>query len=164
MRTTPAALAVLALAGALAACGHARPAGTAGTAYVAEANAGPSIVAAARSLGGRCVSGLTDARISRSRNLLLPDRIPGANGQDLLSVITRHRSLWLVSRGVAGVGATAAVVYVDDVRYGGVEALRSVTASSIRLARYLTGPQAHLKYGMNHSEGAIELYTSCGKA
>ena len=57
--------------------------------------------------------------------------------------------------------------YVINVPVGTPEldALAShVTASSIRLARYLSGPQAHLKYGMNHSEGAIELYTSCGKA
>lgn len=161
MRTTPAALALLALTSSLAACGHARPAGTA---YAAQANAGPSIVAAARSLGGRCISGLSDARVSRASNLLLPDRIPDAYGQNLLTVITRHRGLWLVSRGVDRPGSTAAVVYVDDVRYGGIESLRSITASSVRLARYLTGPQAHLKYGMNHSEGAIELYTSCGKA
>jgi len=166
MRPPFAALAVLALATPLAACSHARAgAGAAPAAYTAQqANAGPALMASVKALGGRCVAGLADAQSTRSSNLLLPDRIPGAQGLDLYTVVTRHRALWTVTRGTSGIGAGQPVVYLDDVRYGGVESLRSVTASSIRLARFLSGPQAHLKYGVNHSEGAIELYTSCGEA
>ena len=47
-------------------------------------------------------------------------------------------------------------------RRAGTQLASAATPNSVRLARYLSGPQAHLKYGVNHSEGAIELYTSCG--
>ena len=165
MRPPFAPLAVLALAAPLAACGHARPATTATpAAYSVQANSGAALVASAQALGGRCVTGFGDVQASRASNLLLPDQVPGAGSLDLHTVVTRHRALWLVTRGTSSLGAGQPVVYVDDVRYGGVETLRGVTASSVRLARFLSGPQAHLKYGVNHAEGAIELYTSCPRA
>ena len=165
MRPPFAALAVLALTSPLAACGHARPASTGATTYTAQqVNSGAALMASATALGGRCVTGVSDAQGSRASNLLLPDQIPGARGLDLYTVVTRHRALWLVARGTSSIGAGEPIVYLDDVRYGGVETRRGVTATSIRLARFLSGPQAHLKYGVNHSEGAIELYTSCGRA
>lgn len=51
------------------------------------------------------------------------------------------------------------MVYKDNARLAGVDDLRQVPLSTIREIRFLQGPEAVIRFGTNHSAGAI-LVTS----
>lgn len=160
MRSSAALLAAALLAAPLAACGHA-PATVASTSLSPGVLAGPALTNAAATLGGACANP-TEMQSVRSSDLLVPSLLHPSVGSDLHTIITRHRPRWLSSRGMGGSDGNASVVYLDGVRYGGVESLRSFLGSSVELVRYLSAPQAHFKYGANHPNGVIELFTRCG--
>ncbi|NIP80420.1 MAG: hypothetical protein GWM90_14830 [Gemmatimonadetes bacterium] len=52
------------------------------------------------------------------------------------------------------------VVYVDDVRYGGVDELKGIRASQVISIRYLNGADATTRYGTGHTGGALLVTTS----
>jgi hypothetical protein len=50
-------------------------------------------------------------------------------------------------------------VYVDNMSYGHLYALRNIPASECAEIRFLTASQAQQKYGSGHPVGVIEVYT-----
>ena len=50
-------------------------------------------------------------------------------------------------------------VLVDEIPRGGVEALRGIPVSSVREIRYLSGPDAASRYGVEFHAGAILVIT-----
>jgi hypothetical protein len=49
------------------------------------------------------------------------------------------------------------LVYLDDVRLGGLDALRSQPISGIDSIRFLDAPTASARFGLNHPHGAIQI-------
>jgi len=49
------------------------------------------------------------------------------------------------------------IAFVDDVRIGGVEALRQVPASQVREIRYINGRDATTKWGTGYTSGVIQV-------
>lgn len=167
MRAPAAVIAASSLALALAACGHAPGSQAAragaGTTFTRVGPvAGPALIAAANALGGVCAGG-AQLQAHRASDLLIPDYVAMSNAHDLYSLVSRQRPRWLLARGQGGSDGALRVVYLDGHRAGGPEVLRSLPASSARLVRFLSAPQAHFKYGSNHSHGVIEVYTTCGR-
>lgn len=54
---------------------------------------------------------------------------------------------------------TERAVYVDGQRTGDIQDLRLVPADVIREIRFLSGPEANFRYGLDHSAGAIVVTT-----
>ncbi|HEX6574214.1 MAG TPA: hypothetical protein VF042_04520 [Gemmatimonadaceae bacterium] len=84
---------------------------------------------------------------------------PGATAWDLISSL---RPLFLNSRGRVSLQNTApayAVVYMDGMRYGEIQALRSISVESIRSVEYLSSSDATTRYGTDHPAGAIVIVT-----
>jgi len=98
------------------------------------------------------------------RNLItLPEvqaaRIDNAidNAYDL--VRTLH-PMWLRKRGSTSINYEGdIVVYLDNVRLGGPDALRQVETISITSIRYYDPGAANFKFGTGHEHGAIQVST-----
>jgi hypothetical protein len=56
--------------------------------------------------------------------------------------------------------ARTLTVYLDNVKIGSIEELRSLTLASVREVRYFTAAQAMRRWGSGHEHGAIEVITS----
>ena len=92
----------------------------------------------------------------RESNTITAEEIAQVDAGTAYDVVQRLRPIFLRTRGkAAGAEPQFAVVYVDGVRRGGLDALRAVPAGSIRSIEYLSGPQATIRYGIEHGGGAI---------
>ena len=49
------------------------------------------------------------------------------------------------------------IAFVDDVRLGGVEAMRQVPASQVKEIRYINGRDATTKWGTGYTSGVIQI-------
>jgi hypothetical protein len=86
-------------------------------------------------------------------------KMPGMNVYDLIAHL---RPEFLRSRGANSVrNATppTAVVYLNGMRYGSLEQMKSLSADGVFQIQYLSAADAQTRFGMDHTGGAI-LITS----
>ncbi|HUF26064.1 MAG TPA: hypothetical protein VMM18_03685 [Gemmatimonadaceae bacterium] len=106
--------------------------------------------------------GTREAREGSDRLVLAPDDSRIQMGGTVLDLIRRERPQWLSRRtNPTGPGSQSAgiVVYRDGVRLGGVDTLREMPVHVVESARFLSGPEASSRFGLNHQFGAILLVT-----
>jgi hypothetical protein len=105
------------------------------------------------------------ARPSRDRSSLNLENMRAHPGRNLYDVIRQERPHWLDIRGPStlGGGPEDIVVYLDGLRMGGSSYLRDINADVVESLRYLTGPEAGNRFGLNHSNGAILITTRKGR-
>lgn len=97
---------------------------------------------------------------ARNRAVLTEEEIVGAKVTSAYDVIERLRPLWLRSRGESSIntpGTAFPTVYVDSQRYGELSTLRNILASHVSVMRFLTGPEAQGRYGLQNTAGAIDV-------
>jgi hypothetical protein len=83
---------------------------------------------------------------------------PASNAWDLVQSV---RPEWLRVREEVGIGRTNdIVVYLDNARLGGREALRSVPVASVQYLRRFDPVAANLRWGAGHAYGAILISTT----
>ena len=95
-------------------------------------------------------------------NLITADEISRVNVINAFEAVQKLRPSMLRQRQVASANAQSngeLVVYVDNNRFGDVESLRQITASSIAMLRYYSASEAQTKWGSGHPGGAIEVVT-----
>jgi len=95
-------------------------------------------------------------------NLITADEIARVNVQNAYEAVQKLRPAMLRQRQVATANAQSSgelLVYLDNNRYGNVEQLRSVAASSIAALRYYSASEAQTKWGSGHPGGVIEILT-----
>lgn len=109
----------------------------------------------------------TTARPTRgSLNLITNAEIEGA-GNDIMNaydlVLTLRPSMLRFRNQTAGLAAAddvlGVVAYVDEVRLGSPENLRTVMRGIVREIRYLNASDATTRWGTNHTSGAIQVIT-----
>jgi hypothetical protein len=135
-------------------------------------------IAGSQALGGTAPAAVVTERptIDGARRVITEQEIresSAGNAYDLVAVL---RPEWLVTRGTHSVSETARgegagrqlrarpgapklIVYLEDVRLGDVDRMRSVVAESLTRVRFLDSREATLRYGMGHTHGAILLST-----
>ncbi|MBW3552427.1 MAG: hypothetical protein KY466_02890 [Gemmatimonadetes bacterium] len=64
-----------------------------------------------------------------------------------------------LSRTSSAAEQSTVVVYLDGVRFGGIDALRRINVDGVREIRFVPGRDATTKYGTNHGGGVIEVST-----
>jgi hypothetical protein len=70
------------------------------------------------------------------------------------------RSNWLRKRGEDSFRSPTQIwVYVDDVRMGGIESLRSIPRTGIEFIRYYDALTASARWGLDHGQGVIYVST-----
>ena len=89
--------------------------------------------------------------------MLATETLRANAGRNLYDVIRQERPHWLSVRGTGTLGGTPedVVVYYDGARMGGSPYLRGINADQVASVKYLSGPEASSRYGLNHQNGAI---------
>jgi outer membrane receptor for ferrienterochelin and colicin len=100
--------------------------------------------------------------VRRDPNLLTQQEIAEANVSTAYEAISKLRPMFLKTRGRTTINGEAndyAVVFVDGQRFGSLNSLNNILASSILEARFLPGSEAVNRYGMQYGGGAIDIKT-----
>lgn len=83
---------------------------------------------------------------SGSRDTISADQIAGTNSSSAYDAVNRLHPDWLrpaaLSTGIGGNSSQMVLVYLDGNRMGGIETLRSITASSVTSIQFLTATKA----------------------
>ncbi len=97
-----------------------------------------------------------------NRDILTQSEIQGTNVATAYDVVARLRGHWLRRRGSVSLrepNAGQVVVFVNEVRTGGAEALRSIRTEEIREIRYMNAQDATIRYGTGFGGGVIQVFT-----
>lgn len=108
---------------------------------------------------------------TRDRNMLTAEEIEGSTAATVHQLIQQKRPHWLSTRGTATLRIQTRtdmagqpferavdpeiIVYVDEVRNGNQEVLRSMPLEAVDSIEYLNAASATQRFGTNHPHGAI---------
>jgi hypothetical protein len=108
---------------------------------------------------------------TRDRNTLTTEEIEGSTASSVFQLIQQKRPRWLSPRGSSTLRTQTGTdalgrsyeapadpeiaVYVDDVKYGTQEVLRSMPPHTVESMEYLDAASATQRFGTNHEYGAI---------
>lgn len=109
-----------------------------------------------------CSSATQSSRAAQDRSILSSDEIQTVAATTAHEAVSRLRPEWLRRRGrisIQNPGAGEVVVYVDDVRFGGPESLRSIRVESVLQMERLDASDATTRFGTGHAGGAILVRT-----
>lgn len=105
-----------------------------------------------------CASSSASRSPSRSMRVLSAEEMAGSSAKTAFEAVQLLRPQWLTARGVASphnLGAVEPVVYVDNMKYGGLRSLESIYVTEIKEIRYLSASQATTRFGTGHVGGAL---------
>ncbi len=100
----------------------------------------------------------------RNRTILTLEEIRESRTSEsnAFDLIQKMRPEYLRSRGSSSLRSTVpmtAVVYVDDIRYGELDSLRTMSADQVYQIQYLNSSDATTRFGTDHLGGAILITT-----
>jgi hypothetical protein len=112
---------------------------------------------------GACASGSKSATPApRLRpDLITAEELRVGQWRNAYEAVSSLRARWLQSRGTdTFVGKPGEVqVHVDDIRVGGVTALREIQVIDIAYMQFFDPASASARWGLDHSHGAIYVST-----
>lgn len=109
-----------------------------------------------------CASAGSGSGAPHDSNIITREQVLSSKESNAYDVIAMVRPLFLRSRGRTTINGEIndyATVFVDGVRYGDLNTLRNIVSDQVQMIRYLGGPEATTKYGMQYGSGAIEVFT-----
>jgi hypothetical protein len=111
-------------------------------------------------LGGCATTGSAGRGPASDRNVITQAQLDAQHFETAFDAVSALRSNWLQERGPDSFQSPTKVqVYVDNVRLGEVETLRTVPARIVSFIRHLDGVDANARYGIGHGAGAIVVST-----
>lgn len=117
---------------------------------------GVSLAAVVLSSG--CAAGTQSGESGGSRNILTREQLMATQEGDLFSAVQQLRPQWLRARGAARIsGFVEVIVYVDDIRRGGVGNLRSIRLEGVERVQFLSATEATTRWGTDVSGGVISV-------
>lgn len=104
----------------------------------------------------------------RDRNLITAEEIQAEKSQSILYEIVKVlRPQWFRTSGarqMSGSGTsgttTVPVLYLDGVKMDSHQMMNSIPPDRVKEVKYLSPRDAHLRYGMGHEAGVIEVTTT----
>lgn len=102
------------------------------------------------------------ARPAQTRNLITAEEIATVSVGTAFEVIEQLRPQFFQGRGPSSIRSNTPdtpIVYVNGVRYGGIESLRAIRAMDVAEIRLLSASDATTRYGTGHVGGVIEVQT-----
>ena len=94
------------------------------------------------------------------RNLLVQDQFADRGFHTAYDVIESMRANWLSTRGPDSFQSASHIqVYLDGVRVGGTETLRTIDIRPVTYIRFFDGVAATARWGLDHGAGAIYVST-----
>lgn len=107
-----------------------------------------------------CAASGRKASAPADRSALTPEEIRSTAGTNALTVVQTLRPQWLRMRGTSTLDRRESVkVYLDGSLMGGADQLRHINAHSISSMKHLDGLEATQRYGLDHGQGAILVFT-----
>lgn len=106
-----------------------------------------------------CASGGTSSRSAPvDRDVITSEEIRASNAQTVYHLVLALRPRWLKDRNRQGFGQPSSIaLYYEGARVGSAERLREYQTSDMEEIRYLSASEATLRYGTDHTMGAIQL-------
>lgn len=100
-------------------------------------------------------------RTARSSELITAEEIGGRQWTDVYEVIVTLRGNWLHDRGPDTINGEVGEVrvHLDELRMGGVSALRGMPVMNVTSIRYYRPNAAAARWGMGYDHGAIVVST-----
>lgn len=101
-------------------------------------------------------------RVAQTRNVITAEEVASVNVGTAYEVIEQLRPQFFQSRGPSSIRSNTPdtpIVYVNGVRYGGIESLTSIRAMDVEEIRLLSASDATTRYGTGHVGGVIEVRT-----
>ena len=100
-----------------------------------------------------------------SRELITRTQIEATPAQDAYDLVQRLRPEYLRERGVSSIsrGPALPVVYMDGVRRGGPEILKTIRSNEIEEIRFISATDATTRWGTEHTAGAIDIKMRHGR-
>ena len=120
------------------------------------------VVCAMLATGCRATGGRSGAAPTAGRaDLITEVEIGRTNYTNLYDVVQSLRGRWLVSRGPDTImGQQGEVqVHLDDVRLGGVQALRNLSPTGVAYIQWFDPISAAQRWGLGYGQGAIYVST-----
>ena len=106
-------------------------------------------------------SGVDKSRSDRS--MITLEEMSASGARDAFTAVQTLRPHWLSIRGISSIHQQESVkVYLDGSLMGGPDQLRQITTNSIASMRHLSGLEASQRYGLDHGQGAILVFTRPG--
>jgi len=121
-----------------------------------------TVLACVLALGTGCAAGSQTTGSRSGPDVITQEEIQNSDESNTLDLIRRLRPAWLRTRSPSRLGGEPAVepvVYLDNVKYGAIELLRGLDVQILSEVRYLSGPDATMRFGTGHSGGAILVTT-----
>ena len=102
----------------------------------------------------------TDVAPRADRNVLTADQLRTQAYQNAYEAVEALRTNWLKPRGLDSFNSpSVVVVYLDNVKLGGIETLRGLQLSTIHTIRHYDASAANARWGVGHASGAIQVMT-----
>ena len=100
-----------------------------------------------------------------SRDLITRAQIDNTPAQDAFELVQRIRPEFLRERGQSSIsrGPALPVVYMDGVRRGGPDILRTIRSNEIEEIRFISATDATTRWGTEHTAGAIDIKMRHGR-
>jgi hypothetical protein len=99
----------------------------------------------------------TTAGARPSSDLLTQKEISTVSVSNAYDAVQRLRPTFLRPRSTATRTMEYAIVFLDGIRSGGPETLKTIPAGQIKEIRYLNARDATTRYGLNVSAGVLEV-------
>jgi hypothetical protein len=94
------------------------------------------------------------------RSVITEEQIVSQHYQNLFDAVQALRSNWLQTRGTDSfINPSQVWVYLDNVRYGGVQTLSSLSPQGVISISHYNGIDATARWGIGHSAGVIYVAT-----
>ncbi len=113
---------------------------------------------------GACASSSSAGSQNKSGTITLEEiEAAGLVFTDAYEIVRQFRPQWLIKRGRATIGSSQVydyvVIYVDNIRQGEPETLRSVSAQSVQEIQHYNMAEAQRLGPIGHPHGAIVVRT-----
>ncbi|MGH7664883.1 MAG: hypothetical protein ACRENI_11380 [Gemmatimonadaceae bacterium] len=102
----------------------------------------------------------------RNSTVITTAEMRAADAMNVYDLVRRVRPQWLRDRGPTSMTPSnegGLVVYLDNARLGGPEALREILPANVMFVQYFDPGSANYRFGTGHHHGAILVSTSAAR-
>jgi len=115
-----------------------------------------SVVVMATGVG--CSTATQSGSASGDRNVLTREQLLATQEADLYGAIAQLRPQWLRARGAARIsGRVQVAVFVDDVRRGEIDQLRTIRLEGVDRVEFFSATEATTRWGTDVAGGVIAV-------
>lgn len=115
-----------------------------------------------QSCASQASSGTAASSSVRNRNILMREEIQRGEYQTAYDAVLALRRTWLIQRAQDGLvrdDVSPTRVYLDEMRLGGLEDLRTIATARVAQINYFDGPSAYARWGQGHDRGVVQVIT-----